>query len=114
MRVWFRPHIAGEHWTVYLVSKNSRHLVDDDKDRGPCSGVCSYDKCKIYINQDLDSEARVHATLHELVHALMHVSGADKVYEGDAKKDEDLVTMFTPALHRLLKDLGFHFPGLCT
>jgi hypothetical protein len=51
--------------------------------------------------------------LHELLHAMMFVSGADKIYDGDPVKEERLVTALTPTLHRLLKDLGLKFPLAC-
>lgn len=111
MKVLFRPQIGGEQWTVYEVAPNNRNLVLDDG--GPCNGRCCYDICKIYVNRDLEVSAKTHAVLHELVHALLHVTGADKAYDCDAEKDETVTSAITPALHRLLSDFKFHFPGLC-
>lgn len=111
MKVLFRPHIGGEQWTIYEVAPGNKNLKSDDGDR--CNGTCLADNCKIYINRDLDPSAKAHAVLHELVHAMLHVTGADKVYEMDGDKEEILVSALTPALHRLLKDNGFSLPGLC-
>ncbi len=111
MRVLFKPQLGGEKWTIYEVASGSQHLIDDDGNR--CNGMCDYDSCKIYVNRDLEISAKTHAVLHELVHALLHVTGADKAYDMDDKKDEDVVSALTPALHRLLTDFNFHFPGLC-
>lgn len=110
MRVLFRPHIGGEQWTIYEVAPGNKNLLADG-DR--CNGRCCPDECKIYINRDLDPSAKAHTVLHELVHALLHVTGADKVYDMDHDKEEILVSALTPALHRLLKDNGFALPGLC-
>lgn len=109
MRRWFPLHLGGQRWTVYLVPAKSKFLVDDDSgDR--LLGRCVYEQCKIYISKDLDEGSREDTLLHELLHALLHVTGAEKVYGCDAKKDELLVTALTPVMHRLLKDLGFRFP----
>jgi hypothetical protein len=107
MRVWFRPHIGGEKWTVYLVAKTNKNLWDGDEQ---CDGRVFYDACKIYIRQDMSPEARTHTLLHELIHALMHVTGAEKAYGCEPGIDEAIVSAITPALHRLLKDFGFGFP----
>lgn len=106
---WLVVHVGGQKWTVYLVSARSKYLTDEDTGE-PLDGRCVYSKNRICINRELDEEARQDILLHELLHALLYVSGADKVYGGDAEKDEQLVTALTPILHRLLKDLGFRFP----
>lgn len=105
---WLALFLGGQKWSVYLVSPNSKHLILEGGER--CHGRCFYDTCRIYISKALDEGAREDALLHELLHALLYVSGAEKAYSGDPKKDEDLVGALTPMLHRLLKDLGFRFP----
>lgn len=105
---WIALFIGGQRWSVFLVSPKSKRLKDANGD--PASGLCDYDKCRIYISNALDDGAREDTLLHELLHALLFVSGADKAYGGDPTKDESLVTALTPVLHRLLKDLGFRFP----
>lgn len=105
---WLPLHIGGQRWWVCLVAAKSKLLRND---AGECLvGKCDYQRCRIYLSKALDEEARQDALLHELLHALLYVTGAEKVYGGDAKKDEVLVATLTPALHRLLKDLGFRFP----
>lgn len=105
---WLALFIGGQKWSVYLVSPKSKYLRDDDG--STLEGVCLYDRCRIYINRDLDESAREDTLLHELMHALLYVSGGDKAYGRDHTKDEQLVGALTPMLHRLLKDLGFRFP----
>jgi hypothetical protein len=107
MRRWLPVFIGGQRWSVLLCSPRSKHLK---KDGCKCVGICNYEKNKIYISSELNSEAREDTLLHEVLHALLHVTGAEAAYDGDAGKDEDLVKALTPALHRLLKDLGFKFP----
>lgn len=106
---WLALHVGGQKWSVYLVSPKSRRLLRDDGTYALAH--CFYDECRIYISRTLDEGAREDTLLHELLHALLFVSGADKAYGGDAEKDEDLVGALTPMLHRLLKDLGFRFPA---
>jgi hypothetical protein len=48
--------------------------------------------------------------LHELVHALLHVSGGSAAYDKSQTIEEQIVTPLTPVLHRLLSDFGFVFP----
>jgi hypothetical protein len=109
-REWFGPFIGGQAWTVYLVSRNSKFLVHEDGRR--LNGRCEYARCRIYINRDLDDGALYDALLHEFLHALLHVTGAETAYDGDHDKDEHVVAALTPALHRLLLDMGFAFPSL--
>lgn len=106
---WLALHVGGQKWSVYLVSSKSKYLIDEDTDE-PLDGRCIYAKNRICINRELDEEARQDILLHELLHALLYVTGAEKAYGGDAKKEEALVSALTPTLHRLLKDLGFRFP----
>lgn len=107
--LWLKPHIGGQLWRVYLVGPRTRFLLDEDTgDR--LLGKCDYARCKIYVSKALDESARSDVLWHELMHALLHVTGAEQVYGGDPKKDERLVSTVTPAMHRLLCDLGFRFP----
>lgn len=106
---WLALYLGGQKWTVYLVSGNSKHLRDNE---GHLAGYCDYEKCRIYVSKDLEEGMREDTLLHELLHAVLHVSGAEQVYDCDAAKDERLVSTLTPMLHRLLKDLGFRFPRL--
>ncbi len=108
---WLALRIGGQRWGVYLVSPKSKHLVYDDND--PCTGMCDYDSQRIYISSALDDSARSDVLLHELLHALMHVVGAQRIFDSSGsveEKDEALVSALTPCLHRLLADLGFRFP----
>lgn len=105
---WLDVHIGGQRWGVYLVGPKSKYLLNEE--RGFDSGKCHYDKCRIAISKALDEQAREDTLWHELLHALLYVTGAEKVYDCDADKDEELVAKLTPAMHRLLKDLGFRFP----
>lgn len=105
---WLTNFIGGQKWSVFLVSPNSKHLVNEKGEK--LNGKCDYEKCRIYIRKDLDPEAREDALWHELLHALLFVTGAEKAYNGDPEKDEELVEKLTPTMHRLLKDLGFRFP----
>lgn len=106
--IWLRVHIGGQRWTVHVVSPRSKYLVDDKGTR--MVGRCVFDKCAIYLSRELGDDAREDALLHELLHALLFVTGAEGAYEGDAEAEEALISSLTPSLHRLLKDLGFRFP----
>ncbi len=109
MKLWLKLHIGGQAWKVYITpSCNKKLNFDGDH----CAGRCDYDACKIYISKALDDQAREDTLLHELLHALLYVSGAENAYDGDPKIDETIVSALTPILHRLLKDLGFRFPQL--
>lgn len=106
--MWLKLHIGGQRWGVYLVPRGSKRLIAENGDR--CNGMCVYDSCRIYINKTLDESAREDALWHELLHALLHVTGAERAYDGSPEVDEAIVTALTPAMHRLLRDLGFVFP----
>ena len=108
---WLDLHVGGQRWGVYLVSPKSKRLLEhttpvlaDERS----VGRCDFSKCRIYIANDINEQAREDTLLHELLHALLHVSdvGACK----SIRAEERLVKSLTPHLHRLLKDLGFRFP----
>ncbi len=105
--MWLKLHIGGQRWGVYLVPAGSKKLFLEGQ---RCSGSCHYEACRIYINKTLDESAREDALWHELLHALLHVTGAERAYNGSPDIDEAIVTALTPAMHRLLRDLGFVFP----
>lgn len=105
---WLSVHIGGQRWGVWIVSPKSKHLRTDQG--AQLYGCCNYEKCRIYLSSKLEAPVREDVLLHELLHALLYVTDADTVYDGDAAKDEHIVKSLTPALHRLLIDLGFKFP----
>ena len=110
MRKYLALHIGGQKWGVYLVSRKHKAL------RGDCVGICVYDDCKIYIAKDLTAQVFEDTLLHELLHAVIYVSGGTNVLDAECRRDsakaeEQIVRCMTPMLHRLLKDLGFLFPA---
>lgn len=102
---WKTFFIGGQKWTVWLVSPKSKHLAKTE-----LAGLCDVETCKIYISRALDEQAREDTLLHELLHALLYVTGAGKIFEDDSDAEENFVLAMTPVMHRLLKDLGFRFP----
>ncbi len=105
---WLALHLGGQKWGVYVVGAGSKYLKSDDGEL--YNGLCDYDTCRIYISRALPEPAREDTLWHELMHALLHVTGAEAAYNGSADVDERIVTALTPAMHRLLRDLGFRFP----
>lgn len=106
---WLRFRIGGQRWRVVLVSPRSKHLLNEDGDR--LHGKCDYERAVIYISRTLEGALLVETALHEVLHALLYVTGAERAYDGDHDKDEHLVSALTPALHGVLLDLGFKFPS---
>ncbi len=104
---WLDLRIGGQRWTVNLVGERSKYLRDDEDDA--CKGMTYHDECKIYIRRELSEQARDELLLHEILHAVLGVSGAGHVI-GDSEKEELIVRDVTPVLHRILVDLGFRFP----
>lgn len=108
MSPWLRLTLGGQRWRVFVVSPRSKYLVDTD---GTVHvGRCVYERCGIYLSRDLQDGALEDALLHELLHALLYVTGAEEAYGKSHKAEERLVSALTPALHRLLRDLGLRFP----
>lgn len=105
---WLALRFGGQRWAVHVVSPKSKHLVDDHGDTKLAR--CIFETCAIYLSSALEQSAREDALLHELLHALLYVSGAEAAYRGDPVREEKLVTALTPLLHGVLKDLGFRFP----
>lgn len=108
MTKWLALHIGGQRWSVHIVSPKSKHLVDEEGVRHV--GRCVYVASRIYISSELSESVREDTLLHELLHALLYVSGAEAAYGKSAKLEEQLVSALAPMLHRLLRDLGFRFP----
>jgi hypothetical protein len=106
MRRWLTVTIGGQEWGVYLASRRSKYL----RGRERYVGRAVYEQCRIYILSTAPDGVREDTLLHELLHVMLHVSGADKAYGGDVEADEAIVTAVAPYLHRLVKDLGFTFP----
>lgn len=105
---WLTLHLGGQKWSVFLVGPRSKFLSSDEGRR--LMGRCDFDTCRIYVSKSLEEGAREDTLLHELLHALLFVSGAEKAYNGSELADEHIVSCLTPVLHRLLRDLGFRFP----
>lgn len=108
---WLSLHVGGQKWGVFLVSPNSKHLLEHTTKVAADErsvGRCDFPRCRIYISNDIDEQAREDTLLHELLHALIHVCGVDACKS--TRAEERLVKGISPILHRLLKDLGFRFP----
>jgi len=104
---WLRLHVGGQLWTVNIVSERHAKLRDEDGSR--CKGMAYRDDCKIYIAREQSEQAFEDTLLHELLHVMLWVTGASHAI-GDEEKEEHIVRDLTPIMHRLLKDMGFHFP----
>lgn len=115
---WITLQIGGQKWTVHTVRSTSKHFnANSDED---VSGITYSDRCLIYVSRDLAPGVREDALLHELLHAMIGVSGAGHVLDEACrdephlarKTEESIIRCLTPVLHRLLLDLGFNFPKL--
>lgn len=106
---WLSVHIGGQLWSVYVVNERSKWLRTEEL--GVCKGITYFDDCRIYLAREQSAQAFEDTLLHELLHALLRVSGAAHKI-GNENDEEDVVRDLTPVLHRLLKDLGFLFPRL--
>lgn len=105
---WLRLRIGGQRWVVFLVSSKSKHLKNEDGVE--CQGRCVYDKARIYISRDLSDDVLEDTLIHELLHAVLSVTGADEAYGRSEKTEERIVKAITPAWHQVLKDLGLRLP----
>jgi hypothetical protein len=112
---WLTVHIGGQKWTIHAVRETSKHFAANADEN--VTGITYPDNCLIYVSRDLAPGVREDALLHELLHAVFGVSGAEHVLDeeckaGPRKVEERLIRCLTPTLHRLLVDLGFNFPKL--
>jgi hypothetical protein len=105
---WLALKIGGQRWGVFLCSPRSKYLRDDDGRR--LDGYCCFDSSRIFLSRGLSESAREDTLLHELLHAMLHVSGGSVAYDRSQTTEEQIVAPLTPVLHRLLRDLGFRFP----
>jgi len=108
---WLSLQIGGSKWSVYLVAPTSKHL-----EGGKYEGRCFFEKCRIYLSKEGSEDVIADRLLHELRHVLNRVNGVWEILENAlgekeaGRVEEALVSIETPHLHRLLKDLGFRFP----
>ncbi len=112
---WLAIHIGGQKWGVHLVGRKSKFLKSE-RDGSQLNGCAYFEKCAIYLANDMNESALEDTLLHELLHASFFVSGAQHTLEQACKVDkayateEQLILSLTPVLHRLLRDLGYSFP----
>ncbi len=112
---WLSLHVGGQRWAVHVVSRKSKFLKSEI-DGSQLNGCTFYEKCAIYLANDLGESALEDTLLHELLHATFFVSGSQHTLEQVCKADkayateEQLILSLTPVMHRLLADLGFRFP----
>ena len=103
--------IGGQRWKIKLVHPGNCHLIGDGG--APLHGCCELAKCTIYISKALCEDAREDTLLHELLHAVVYVTGAgEAAFAGVPAIEEALVGTLTPTLHQVLRDFGFRFPRL--
>lgn len=99
MKIFDKRHfmIGAQRWCMMLVDAiPKRHCKKGEEPYG----LCLPKKCQIYVVMGPEDVIR-DTTLHELLHALLAVSGVgDNVLHG--KQEETVVMTLAPALDALL------------
>lgn len=83
------------------VSQKAIDEAPDPKRVGQLMGSTILPQARIAIDPDLHPDVMADTFLHELLHALMDVTGANGVIDEDT--EEDLVCRLSPALLDLLR-----------
>jgi len=117
VKIWFRPWIGGQRWTVAIVPDADPRLKTEDGSE--LHGACLASECLIILSDELKSDALIAYCLHELEHAVFDVSGAANelsehcdTAEEYEELEERLVRYRNPVLLGLLRELGVCFPSI--
>jgi hypothetical protein len=106
---WLTLNLGGQRWAVHVLRDGAKALEG-------AQGVTDVDTARIYVSRDLAPDVFEDTFLHELLHAVLYVSGGTQALEANCRAgrandtEEQVIRCVVPVLHRLLKDLGFEFP----
>jgi len=106
---WCNLNILGTTWTVILSDEVTTDGLKE------CEGYCDLKMAVIYIDRELPDARKYDVLTHEILHAVIFMSGADKMFEhlfGTSKlsweeREEILISTFGVNLHDTLMRNGF-------
>lgn len=111
MRKFRVARVSGLAYPIVLA-KRTEIAEEADKD-----GLCEYTKQRILIAEDMQQDRQASTTLHELMHACGHESGAHELLRGALKDperfdaiEEQLISALTPSLCEALISIGWKPP----
>lgn len=107
--IWCTLNILGTTWTVILSDEATTEAIKE------CEGYCDLKPAIIYIDRELPDARKLDVLTHEILHAVIFMSGADKMFEhlfGSSKlpweeREEILISTFGVNLHDTLMRNGF-------
>lgn len=98
---WFDVPIGPSKWSVLLSVPGVSPALDDEGEFAH-EGYCSSQHSRIYVNASLPRDRWPDIVVHELLHAVIYVTGIDTAFGLDLGKEEKLVSQMTPTLCDML------------
>lgn len=81
----------------------------DISDQGGCYGSTHYSSQKIFIDPEMHIQMQEETFLHEVIHALMFVSGLGYKLEKGKESEESIIRLLTHPLYQFIKDNNLLF-----
>lgn len=111
MRKFRVARVSGISYTIRLA-KRGEIAEEADKD-----GICEYHQQRIQLDEAMQQDRLGVTLLHELLHAVLHESGANELLKGEMRDpdkidafEERLVSAITPSLCEALISIGWKPP----
>lgn len=103
--LWLTLPFGSAEYRVYAADPDDPGLAGDEES-GPCEGVTIHDACTILIRRDLHRSRIPEVLLHEVGHAVAHISGIALTLRWRMSTEERVVHAQTPLLAHALKGAG--------
>lgn len=100
--LWFRLRIGPATWNVYLAARELLTALMPGHDYEGCTLL---EESAIYINRELPRDRWPDVFVHELLHAVVFVSGATETAPLSDSREEKVVAALAPLLTHALLDL---------
>lgn len=94
--------LGSAEYRVYLADADDHLLVPYDKGDGTCEGATCHETSTIVIRRDLPKKRVPEVLVHELMHAVAHISGIAITLRWKLTREEQVVHAMAPMLAHAL------------
>lgn len=99
---WVTAPLGSAEYRVYLADDDDHLLKPHTEADGPCEGATCHDTSTIVIRRSLPRKRIPEVLIHELLHAVMHISGISHTMRWKLTREEQVVHSIAPFLAHAL------------
>lgn len=103
---WLTFPIGSAEYRVYLADADDHLLKPVDACDAACEGATDHETSTIVVRRDLPAKRLPEVLVHELLHAVAHISGIAITMRWKLTREEQVVHAMAPMLSQALIGAG--------